>query len=227
MELQDYLQIIRRRLWILLSMPMIAGLTAGLLSYFVLPPTYEAAATVWVVKQDRTPPTMSDLMFNRSLVRTYGEIATGRRVLEQVIIDLNLEEEVPLLQERVTVSGVDGTEVMKITVADSNAERAAEIANAVAQAFSNEIRQFMQLENVRLVEEALPPAHPVRPNKSRNLLIGLGLGAGAAGGLVLLLEGLDLSIKGAKDVERHLQLRVLGTVPAFRRRKSRGAEGKK
>lgn len=216
MDLQDYLILIRRRLWILLTMPAIAAATAGFLSYFVLPPTYEASVTVWVVKQDRTPPTMSDLMFNRSLVRTYGEIAKGRRVLEQVIIDLNLTEDVPTLQSRVKVDDVDGTEVMKITVQDSSAERAADMANGVARAFSDEIRQFMQLENVRLVEEALPPADPVYPRKMRNLLIGFGLGVGVAGGLVLLLEGLDMTIKSRKDVERHLQLRVLGSVPAIK-----------
>jgi len=67
--------------------------------------------------------------------------------------------------------------------------------------------------NIRIVEKAQIPIHPVAPRKLRNyqfaLLLGLGLGIG----LCLLFEHLDNTYKTPEDVKSHLGLPFLGMVP--------------
>ena len=54
---------------------------------------------------------------------------------------------------------------------------------------------------------------PVRPHKILNLAIGLLLGLLSGAGLVLLLESYRKTIRTPDEVDRHLQLPVLGLIP--------------
>ena len=67
--------------------------------------------------------------------------------------------------------------------------------------------------DVKIVEPATLPTHPVRPNKRTILIYSLALGAVVAFGLVWLLQQLDTTIKSVDHAERLLGLPVLGAVP--------------
>jgi capsular exopolysaccharide synthesis family protein len=72
----------------------------------------------------------------------------------------------------------------------------------------------LKATNIRIVDEARPPAKPFKPLLSLNLalatIIGLGLGLGAAS----LQEYLDSSLKSPLDVERHFHVPALGLIPS-------------
>jgi len=83
----------------------------------------------------------------------------------------------------------------------------------------------MQSSNVRIVDPAEPPRHPVRPRVLINLILGMALGAGMGVGLAFFQEYLDDTLKTPEDVEEKLGLPSLGLVPRFaaRERPSRTA----
>ena len=83
--------------------------------------------------------TQSDITLNKNLVDTYAEIVKSRRVLEQVIAELDLEETYEELSNKISVSSVNNTEIIKITVADSNPIEAKNVANVTANFFSKEV----------------------------------------------------------------------------------------
>jgi polysaccharide biosynthesis transport protein len=66
-----------------------------------------------------------------------------------------------------------------------------------------------------LVEQAAPPASPVRPNKQRIAGIGLLLGLLLGVGLVVGRDLLDNTIKGPDEVEHFLHLDLLAAVPRY------------
>ncbi|MBK8995841.1 MAG: hypothetical protein IPM35_08860 [Myxococcales bacterium] len=74
----------------------------------------------------------------------------------------------------------------------------------------SDLTRMMRFNNIRVVDSALLPGAPVRPNTPFN--VGLGFFAGAALGLVLALgrELLDRSLKTPDDVEQDLKLPFLG-----------------
>ncbi len=74
----------------------------------------------------------------------------------------------------------------------------------------------VQAANARLVELALPPTYPVKPNKKRSLMMGMLLGLMLSIGLCFLLEHLDNTLKSSEDVERHTGLPVLGVLPRLK-----------
>lgn len=215
-DLRQLFQVLRRRLVLLIALPLVAGIVAGLISTFVLSPTYSAQTTLWVIKENSSQINYNDLLLNRNLTKTYAEVAKSRAVMADVISRLQLSEfTVTELQEKLTVTPVRDTEILSFAVEDGDPARAAAIANAVAEAFKVQIRDFMQVENVAVVDPAMIPIDPIKPRKLMNVAVALVLGGMAAVGLTFLLEYLDTSLKSPEDVTRHLGLPVLGVIPVI------------
>ncbi len=75
------------------------------------------------------------------------------------------------------------------------------------------INEAMELGDIRVIDEARIPKNPIKPNKELNLAIGgiLGLMLGVM--LTFFLEYMDNTIKTTEDVERTLDLPILGVIP--------------
>ena len=63
------------------------------------------------------------------------------------------------------------------------------------------IKEAGQMGNVRVVDRAVPPEFPIRPNRKLNALLGALLGLLLGAGLALLLESLDSSVKTIEELE--------------------------
>lgn len=224
MELLDYLVILRRRLWIVVTVPLVSALTAAVLSLFVITPVYQASTTLWVVKKESSTIDYQTLLLYRNLTKTYGEVAKSRAVMQKAIDRLGLPYTVEELQKATTVTPVRDTEIIRIAVEDTDPKRAADTANAISDAFMQEIQRFIRLDNVGVVDAAQVPDRPERPKPLLNTAIALALGLMTAAGLVFLVENLDTSIRTPADVQRHLSLPVLGVIPVIEPAKA-GSEG--
>ena len=117
------------------------------------------------------------------------------------------------LNKKISVSQVESTEILKITVKDSDAELAALIANTEADIFKQQINEMMKVDNVSTIDVAKVPENPVAPNKVMNIAIATVLGMMVSVGLVFVLEFLDRTYKTPTDIERHLGLPILGAIP--------------
>jgi len=73
----------------------------------------------------------------------------------------------------------------------------------------------LKASNIRVVDEAEVPRSPVRPNKPRNLLIGLIGGLVAGVGLAFFMDYIDNRLKNPDEVKQHLGVSFLGLVPAL------------
>ena len=71
----------------------------------------------------------------------------------------------------------------------------------------------IDVSNIRTVEKAVTPTAPVRPDKKRNIMLGLILGLMTGIGLAFLLEYLDQTLHTADDIEKYLDLPVLSVIP--------------
>ena len=73
-----------------------------------------------------------------------------------------------------------------------------------------------QTVTVWIVEEAAVPEVPAKPNKQKNLLLGVMLGLFGGIGLAFFVEYLDNTVKSPDDVEKRLGVPVLGVVELFK-----------
>ena len=77
------------------------------------------------------------------------------------------------------------------------------------------IAASLQNNNIRLLDRAVVPAHPVWPRKRQIALVALLGGLLLGAGWVLLRDALDNTLKDAEDVERHLHLELLAAIPRY------------
>lgn len=73
----------------------------------------------------------------------------------------------------------------------------------------------LRSSNIRVVDPALTPTHPDRPQKARNILLALLVGLVGGVGLAFFREYLDNTVKSPDDIEALTGLPSLAVVPAF------------
>jgi capsular exopolysaccharide synthesis family protein len=71
----------------------------------------------------------------------------------------------------------------------------------------------MKTSGLRMLDQAELPQFPISPKKNRTLIFGFMIGVVLGIGTAFFLEYIDDSIKLKEDVERHLGLPVIGTIP--------------
>lgn len=67
--------------------------------------------------------------------------------------------------------------------------------------------------NFDIIEKARKPISPIKPDKIKVIIISLMFGLGIGTGAILISEYIDDSFRTVEEVERVLQLPVLGTIP--------------
>lgn len=135
LTLVDLIKLGRRWWWVLLLCPTLAAAVAFLVSS-AMTPIYRAEATL-LIEQSQVPGTIqyNDILAAERLTRTYSRLVTTRSVLEETIARLNLSLTPEQLQEQIEVTAVRDTQLVKVAVLDPSPERAATVANTLAQVF--------------------------------------------------------------------------------------------
>jgi len=83
----------------------------------------------------------------------------------------------------------------------------------------------IDVSNLRITEKATMPQFPVRPNKKRNLALGVIFGLMLGVGLGFLKEYMDRTIHTEEDVQRYLNLPVLSVIPQAEQAQGKGYYG--
>nr|WP_285842037.1 Wzz/FepE/Etk N-terminal domain-containing protein [Ureibacillus chungkukjangi] len=215
-SLQDIFKIIKKRLVHIVSITIIAALIAGVISFFLLTPIYQASTQILVNKEstDQQAIQTQDIQANLQLINTYNVIIKSPAILSKVIDTLDLNLTPTELTNKITVASQDNSQVVNVSVQDENPAIAVEIANTTAEVFQQEIRELMNVDNVNILSPAVLSDNPspVKPNKMLNVAIGVVIGLMLGLGLAFLLEYLDTSIKSEQDVEDILGLPIIGIV---------------
>ncbi|MCM8797668.1 MAG: AAA family ATPase [Candidatus Omnitrophica bacterium] len=76
-----------------------------------------------------------------------------------------------------------------------------------------EIKEAEKVDNIFIVNPALPPKEPFSPNKKRGYTVGIVLGLVFSVTMAMLVEHLDTSIGRIDDIEAFLRTNVLGVIP--------------
>lgn len=213
-DLKEIFGLIISKLWIIILSGITAGLAFIVATMLFITPKYESTTKMYVLsKQDNNTLTSSDMQTSLSLTRDYAELITSRTVTEGVIAQLNLDMTDKELLNKISVGTSSDTRILSITVTDEDPYQACQIANAVRDVAANHIQNVMNIDAVNVVETANIPNEKASPSLSKNGIIGGLLGVILATAIILIVYLTNDTIKSQEDVEKYLQLSVLGTIP--------------
>jgi polysaccharide biosynthesis transport protein len=210
LELAAYLQLLRRW-WLPL---LFAGWVAGMLGFVVgsqIPPVYESRARLLVgpVNTDVTT-----LRAAESLAQTFAELATTEPQLRAVIERLQLDMTPLDLRGSISVRADGATRIIAVGTVDSDADRGAAIANAVAE----ELIELASAPGRRpegelfLVDPAAPGVTSVGASPTLMAILAGGAGLVVAGLFATIVEYLSNTVKGRHDLAALTDAPVLGEI---------------
>jgi capsular polysaccharide biosynthesis protein len=223
MELRRYLRIVRRRL-LLIVVIVAAALAAG---YFITPraKTYTATATIYVGSRSiNIDPNSGDVSGQRvqgfdRLITTFNEMIRSRSVARDAVARGQVDRSADAVSGATKAEQITNTNLISVSVTQDDPAAARGLANGVSDAFVQQIKRFEPsntgADQIASVYQRASLPGPNASSLPRNLALAGLFGLLVAGALVAILEYTDISLRSSEDVERHLELPVLGVVPAL------------
>ncbi|PPK49725.1 YveK family protein [Clostridium algidicarnis] len=218
MELKEYFFIIKKRIKIIIGITLLATILSAVISIFIIKPTYKSDISVIIGKSEVSESqnqnqNYNDVIMYQKMVKTYSEFAKSRTVSEDVIEKLKLEVTPSELLSIITVAPKGDTEFLTITVKAKDPEEARKIANQIALSLKSVSKEAKKADNVQLLDEASLPSSKDSPKIFLNIIIALFLGVMVSIGLVFIIEYLDNTVKTQQDIEKLLEIPVIGIIP--------------
>lgn len=207
-----------RKLWskkfFIVFVGLLVGTVALLGSVFFIKPKYTSTTRIYVVSRSSdTTLTNQDLQAGSYLVNDYKEVITSSEVLASVIDQEKLSMSAGQLSGEILVNIPTDTRVISISVTDTDAQRACDIANTVREVAAEKIKAVTKVDDVTTLESATKASHPSSPNVKKNAVIGALAGAFVAIVGILVAEVLDDRVRRPQDIEEVLGMTLLGVVP--------------
>lgn len=203
-------------------------------SFVLLEPKYQSTTSILLAgsnssqEDDNTGITSTEMTLNQNLVSTYSELIKSKNILSEVIENLGIDKSEDALKANITVSEVEDTDLIQISVVDEDPTLAQRIAKEIAIVFIEKVANGVyKINNAQVWDAAEVPEVPYNINHAKDLLVFAAVGFVVACIYVLIANMLDTTVKSKEDIERKLGLTVLTSMPLcdFKNTETRKSKG--
>lgn len=205
---------------LIITLIILLSVTLGYVySYYYKKPEYKSSVTILLVADENKTDkslTQTDVNLNNGLISTYSSIAKSSSILQKTIQNLNLDIPVSKLEQNVEAKQIDNTQFLEISVKNESPERAKNIANELAEVFTEQIKEIYNLQNISIVDKAETEENPCNINHMKDMIIFGFAGIVLSIIIVMIIYMFDDTVKEQKDIEKNIKLRTIGTLPVDR-----------
>lgn len=214
-RLDEVFNSLKKRWIMIVSLTLIAAIISAAISFFVIKPKYEATTKIFIGKDgtEDSAYSQSDVTMLQNLLKTYSEVIKTKDLTENAIDDSNLDLEVNEVLANLSVTSIASTQIIKISYQSQDPQEAKIILEKITNSFIEKSKELIPNGNVKVIETVEYPENPISPNKKMNIAIAGILGLMLGVGIALLIEFLDNTYKNKEQIERELELPVLGMIP--------------
>lgn len=215
-NIKDFFNYLKK--YILIICGVVVIFVIGVFTYdkSIKKPLYTTYTTIILTKsneaQASTTITQNDILLNQKLVETYTKIIKSKLVLDQVISETGITYTAEELGQNVAVEAYENTEMLKISVTDSDPELSASIANSIAQVFSGEVAKIYQMNNISVIDIAQVPEEVSNDTLTRDFFIALFISIFGSIGVIFIIYYFDDSIKLTDDLDEEIGMPVIAKV---------------
>ena len=143
-DLTKLINIVRRHAWLLI-LGLVLGLASGACYSVWQTPIYEASTSMLVLRAPQQTASDMTYLTDQQMVQTYIKMATTGPVLSAASQQLGYTVD----PEKIQVRQLENSQIIQITVEDTNPQRATETANALVQVL---IEEYKGLQTSRYAE---------------------------------------------------------------------------
>ncbi|MCI7206013.1 MAG: Wzz/FepE/Etk N-terminal domain-containing protein, partial [Clostridium sp.] len=214
-SISEIIDAVKKRWKIIALTTVLATLVSGIFSFFVISPTYEASTKVFIGKEESSMESYNynDITMYQKLLKTYSELIKTKDLINRAITNSKYELKVEEVLNDVSVTTVADTQMIQISYRSTSPNIAKNMLENITNEFIATAQELVPNGNVRILESVELPKNPVAPNKKMNIAIAFTLGMMVGFGIVFLLEYLDNTYKNKEQLEKDLDIPVLGVIP--------------
>ena len=220
-SLQEIAYALKKRWKLIVLITIAATLVSAILSFFVIKPKYEATTKLFIGKQesqDNNAYNNNDVMMYQQLMKTYAQLVKTSDLVTKAVKSANLDynqKDIKGILNNLNATPSAETQILDLSYKGGNPKDVLKLTEAITNEFIAESKELIPNGNVQVIQKPQLPEHPVSPNKTLNILIAFILGLMVGVGVVLLLEYLDNTFKSREDLEKTLDLPIIGTIPDY------------
>ena len=214
-SISEIIDAVKKRWKIIALTTVLATLVSGIFSFFVISPTYEASTKIFIGKEGAESEgyNSSDVSMYQNLIKTYSELIKTKDLVNKAIDNSEYDLSVNNVLNGITVNTLTGTQILQISYQSKSPSIAKNILESITNEFITKAEELVPNGNVKILESVELPKNPVAPNKTMNIAIAFILGMMVGFGIVFLLEYLDNTYKNKEQLEKDLDIPVLGVIP--------------
>ncbi len=217
----ELLNVFKKKKFVVIAIVLIAILIGCFYSFFCVKPKYKSSTTlilgrienITLDNNTNKEITQSEITINSNLVSTYSELIKSKTLSKEVIDKLGIKMSEDDLKKSINVSRIADTELIEITVTNQDPDMACSIANAIAEVFSNRIKEIYNISNVYIIDKAHPNEIPSNINHIRDISISTLCGLIISFTYVFIFSMFDNTIKTSRAIEKNPKIKNLISIP--------------
>ena len=215
-SLNELFEIVKPHLLKAILIAIIFALTAFIGTKLLIKPTYQSSA-IMIVNNKRNEDSQSvsndEITSARNLAQVYSVIIKSDAVMQIAATKIGDGITAEEIAKKVSVTSVNNTQLLQVSVKDHNPVFAQQIANEIVTVAPPVLDEMVSAGNAKIVTYPQIPNNPIAPNTKMITIIGGTFGFIMVLGYVLLRNLLDRTFKTTDDIEKELGLPVLGVIP--------------
>lgn len=216
MTLLELLTLLRKRLALVIALPVICALVTAMFCWGFMPNEYTAETSIYALSKtsgnggDADVVTSSDLSASQMLANDFAELAKNEQIRDETAQAIGLNS---LADFKIAVSSSTTTRVIKVAVTGKDPESAALVANKLTDEISETAVRIMNVEAVNIVSEAKVPTSPSGPSRMLYTLVAFLAGLFVAIAIVVIMDMLNTTIRDDAEATELLEAPVIGRFP--------------
>lgn len=237
MNVKDIVNLLLSRIKLIILITLLCTAAGFCVAKFVLPLQYTSSIKIYVkntAASNSDNVSYQDLTAAKSLAETYIVILNDTSVYEAVsdklIADYDTKdlvnyftvakdddgkEYIPTseIQDIVTISSVNNTEVLQVSCTCEVPRFAADICTYISDIAPDLITRVTQAGSVETISDAKIPTSPSGPNISLITIIGFVIGLAVSIILVIIMDYFDNAVTSGEDVKARFNVPILAEIP--------------
>ncbi|WP_321972605.1 YveK family protein [Paratractidigestivibacter sp.] len=213
MTLLELIELLKKRLGLVIALPLIFALAMGAYSFLLMKNTYTASTSMYVLVKggsESSSTLASDLSASQMVTNDVANLLSSDRVTNEAAAELGLSS---LKDYKVSVTSETTSRVVTLEVTSTDADGAARVANSIADNVSAIAQQVMNIQSVNVIDQAQTPTQPSGPNRVLYVAVAFLAGLFVAVALVVLADMLNTKIRSQEELEELLGVPVIGRIP--------------
>lgn len=216
MTLLELLQLLKKKLYLVIILPLVCGIAAAGVSWGLMANEYTSSVSLYVLTtSDQTSSviTSSDTTASQQLANDIAALAESNRVVNDTAKALNMTD---LDDYQISVDSATTNRIITLNVTGDSGESVAIIADELAENLASTAVEVMEVRAVNIIDQAQVPEDPSGPNRIMYTLVAILAGLFLAVAWIVFIDMIDTTVKSEDEIQDLLGLSVLGNMPTVK-----------